>query len=331
PRNAKRTPVDIYDEDGSRHHCENGDLLGELFSNSPVYYRETPPEYNANGVRCGLAFNGERIVRCFGDYETALEKAEDIWSWDTNSAAALRQFLASKDRPQDASIAASEALFAEVDRKINLDTLLPQFLPSVCGGAPRVGAFLAGQPDSMLRSQTVLDAQGAVRVFVDLSTSSSTADQARIGRSAAILALVRVIQRLRPVELWVTTSGTARRAGQARCHTLFGLRVSAAPFDLQTASTALCNPRMRDFCYRGEMRLIGAKLGETTRLSWSDIPYAVKAGATDNDICIGPHRDNLKNSISPNHSPVDWVKREVELWLTRSGQSAALASLALAE
>ena len=88
---------------------------------------------------------------------------------------------------------------------------------------------------------------------------------------------------------------------------------------------------MRDFCYRGEMRLIGAKLGETTRLSWSDIPYAVKAGATDNDICIGPHRDNLKNSISPNHSPVDWVKREVELWLTRSGQSAALASLALAE
>ena len=316
----------VSDEDGSQHRCLNGNVLADVFANSPVYRRETPPETVAPDMqKIGYAANGERIVRCFGDYDSALLRLDDLWGTRDKK---LREAL-KEDRYSAVAgaMSAAEQLFSKVEREIPIETLRAQMEPSVCGGSPRVGAFLANEPLSMNRYVSQLNEQGAIRVFYDLSTSSSTAADTVLGRGVAALALVTCLQRVRPVELWITTSGTARSASGGRCHTLFGLRVASAPLDLAVASRALCDYRMRDLLYRGEMRMIGAGFHEAMRLSWSPIPYAVKCGATPNDIVIGPHKEGEKNSVSPTHSPVDWIRKELELWLTNSGNSAALTSL----
>jgi len=318
--------VMVSDEDGSQHRCLNGNVLADIFANSPVYRRETPPETIAPDLsRIGYEANGERIVRVFGDYESALARMEDIWG--TRDQDTLKGLLADRYKPVLGATKAAEALFDRVQREVPIETLRSQMEASVCGGSPRIGAYLANEPLSMNRFVSQLNEQGAIRVFYDLSTSASTASDTVLGRGVAALALVTCLQQVRPVELWITTSGTARSASGGQCHTLFGLRLSTAPLDLSVASRALADYRMRNFLYRGEMRMIGAGLHEPSRLAWSPIPYAVKCGATPNDIVIGPHKEGEKNSVSPTHSPVDWIKRELELWLTNSGNSAAMASL----
>lgn len=319
--------VMVSDEDGSQHRCLNGNVLADVFANSPVYRRETPPETVAPDLRrIGYEANGERIVRVFGDYESALGRMDDIWG--TRDTETLARLKADRYKPAQGAMKAAEALFDKVQREVPIETLRSQMEPSVCGGSPRVGAYLANEPLSMNRFVSQLNEQGAIRVFYDLSTSASTAEDTVLGRGVAALALVTCLQQVRPVELWITTSGTARSASGGQCHTFFGLRLSTAPLDLSVASRALADYRMRNFLYRGEMRMIGAGLHEPIALSWSPIPYAVKCGATRNDIVIGPHKEGEKNSVSPTHSPVDWIKRELELWLTNSGNSAAMASLA---
>ena len=327
PKQETRDATTIIDEDGSSWPCGNGNILAEIFADSPIYRRETPPLVICpDGREIGSASKrGERIVRVFVDADTAMQNAARIVGY------ASEKFKSAKNHPKtfDSPHAMS------VNRKLD-DSISSQRELSVGGGSPSVGAFLGGSPASMYRQVSPMRDDGPVRIFVDLSSSAGYSEEGVRGRGIAMLALARCIQRLRPVELWVCTSGTAEqyvpsgdmKTKKHRAHTLFAMRLSVSPFDVGMASRMLADPfGGRGFCYRAELRSVGHPCAGDGALAFSPIPFEASCGATDNDICFGPMYAGSKGAIGKDVSPAEWVKSEIIAWLDRNGNTTASAML----
>ena len=357
PKQETRDATTIIDEDGSSWPCGNGNILAEIFADSPIYRRETPPLVICpDGREIGSASKrGERIVRVFVDADTAMQNAARIVGYASEQFKSakshpktfdsvhamtvnkkLDDFVARLHEPDASAVAASEKIFEQVDQEVALDTISSQMEMSVVGGSPNVGAFLGGSPASMYRQVSPMRDDGPVRIFVDLSSSAGYSEEGVRGRGIAMLALARCIQRLRPVELWVCTSGTAEQyvpAGDTktkkhRAHTLFAMRLSVSPFDVGMASRMLADPfGGRGFCYRAELRSVGHPCAGDGALAFSPIPFEASCGATDNDICFGPMYAGSKGAIGKDVSPAEWVKSEIIAWLDRNGNTTASAML----
>src|SRR6185369_9496476 len=107
----------------------------------------------------------------------------------------------------------------------------------VTGGAPNIPAYLSGQPLNMRRRQRVLSEQGPLCVFASLELSSGVDIDTMRKRGASLLAMVRVLSRVRPVELWVCCS-----VGGARYAAHVCVRIDPAPLDLARAAHVLTCP-----------------------------------------------------------------------------------------
>tara|TARA_R110002167_G_scaffold26380_8_gene90920 strand:+ start:651 stop:1742 length:1092 start_codon:yes stop_codon:yes gene_type:complete len=356
PKQETRTATTIIDEDGSSWPCANGNILAEIFADSPIYRRETPPSVTCpDGRKIGSAENGQRVVRVFVDADTAMQNAarivgyapeqfkssknhpktfESEYGKSTNRK--LDDFVARLHEPDASAVSASEKIFEQVDQEVALDTISSQMEMSVVGGSPNVGAYLGGSPNSMYRQTSPMRDDGPVRIFVDLSSSAGYSEEGVRGRGIAMLALARCIQRLRPVELWVCTSGTASqyipegdtKTKKHMAHTLFAMRLSVSPFDVGMASRMLADPfGGRGFCYRAELRAVGHPCAGDGGLAFSPIPFETSCGATDNDICFGPMYSGAKGAVGQKVSPAEWVKSEIISWLDRNGNTTASAML----
>jgi hypothetical protein len=358
PRQETREATTIIDEDGSSWPCGNGNILAEIFADSPIYRRETPPLVVCpDGREIGSASKGgERVVRVFVDADTAMQNAARIVGYASEQFKStsksskvfksdyavtvnrkLDDFIERLHKPDASAVAASEKIFDQVDQEVALDTISSQLEMSVVGGSPNVGAFLGGSPASMYRQVSPMRDDGPVRIFVDLSSSSGYTEEGVRGRGIAMLALARCIQRLRPVELWICTSGTAaqfipsgdKKTKRHMSHTLFAMRLSVSPFDVGMASRMLADPfGGRGFCYRAELRSVGHPVASDGGLAFSPIPFATSCGATDNDICFGPMHAGSKGAVGVTTSPAEWVKSEIISWLERNGNTTASAMLA---
>jgi hypothetical protein len=110
-------------------------------------------------------------------------------------------------------------------------------LDSVVGAFPNVPAYLAGNPHNMrLRRRTNVDT-APLTIVVDIGSSAGVSQDQLLKRGAALLALVRVLSNLRPVELYATTM----LGSDTEAHITI-VKIDTTPLDLARAAFMLSHP-----------------------------------------------------------------------------------------
>lgn len=111
----------------------------------------------------------------------------------------------------------------------------------VVGALPNIPAYLAGTPLTMRRRARVASEQAPLAIVIDIASSGGI-DAKRIERrGAAVLALVRALSAVRPIELWAGVSATPSGKGNAGAWHVY-TRIETAPLDLARAAHFLVSP-----------------------------------------------------------------------------------------
>jgi hypothetical protein len=108
----------------------------------------------------------------------------------------------------------------------------------VSGYAPIVTAVLQNHPLSMRRRKRIATEISPLAVCVDLVSSAGVSADKLRKRGALILALVRALSSLRPVELWC--GGSSMPYGKDTHHVWW--RMDTAPLDLARAAHVMTSP-----------------------------------------------------------------------------------------
>lgn len=134
----------------------------------------------------------------------------------------------------DAMLSKFEALSIVTNGRETID--------DVVGAIPNVPAFINGAPLSMRRRSANKDEKAPLAIVVDLVCSAGVDADAMHKRGVAVLALVRALSAVRPVELWLTCGVDPAATDHEGRHTsaLWPLiRVDTSPLDLARAAPAL--------------------------------------------------------------------------------------------
>jgi hypothetical protein len=126
---------------------------------------------------------------------------------------------------------------SKIETMLHFETKKFRNILDVCGGSPDVPSFIAGHPLNMRRRQRMVSQQGPLAVVADLTSSGGIDAHEVRQRGCAILALVRALTALRPVELW-TVVGLGRRELAVEVLT----RIVTTPLDLARAAHMLTHP-----------------------------------------------------------------------------------------
>src|SRR5215211_2489773 len=133
-------------------------------------------------------------------------------------------------------VAASDKLLGE------MESLAPvshswRTLNSVVGMCPNVPQYLAGNPYNMRLKRRGATATAPLSIFVELVASAGIKADTCLKRGAALLALVRMLANLRPIELWCVVAIGQRGSRSSLC-----VRLDTAPLDLARAAHMLTHP-----------------------------------------------------------------------------------------
>jgi hypothetical protein len=104
-----------------------------------------------------------------------------------------------------------------------------------------VPQYLAGNPYSMRLKRRHATATAPLSVFVELVASAGINAETCLKRGVAMLALVRMLTNLRPVELWAVIAMGRQNSRSSLC-----VRLDTAPLDLKRAIhvTNRCSERI---------------------------------------------------------------------------------------
>lgn len=133
-------------------------------------------------------------------------------------------------------VSRSDRLLDRIETEIDVQSLMPQTVASVAGGAVNLGAYLAGSPMAMRqrRMSPRSAADGAIALMINTFSSAGCTEEKTARRGAAALALARALQRVRPVQAYLfehTNQGGAKNV-------LFTCRLESQPLDLARAAWA---------------------------------------------------------------------------------------------
>jgi len=180
------------------------------------------------------------VTRVFDDLDTLADFAAGAHYKHHNSdhkwsGGSLRECVL-KTRDGDLGLAAqSEALLARFE-SLRFETPRREWRSDVSGFVPNVPAYIAGHPNAMRRRERAPSVVAPITVFVDVFASAAFSHQAILARGAAVLALVRVLARVRPISLYVGFGSTAWNGGSG----MVAVRINTSPLDLAHAAWALC-------------------------------------------------------------------------------------------
>lgn len=137
-------------------------------------------------------------------------------------------------------VSESEAFLSKFE---NADFLAPQWrnVSDMVGGMPDVPSYLSGNPMNMRRRQRVMAESAPLSIFMELTASSGFTRHERIQRGAAMLALVRMLQTNRAIELW-----TCITYGAPELLQMIAVKIDTSPLDLGRAAHLLCEPNCGD-------------------------------------------------------------------------------------
>jgi len=133
-------------------------------------------------------------------------------------------------------VAASNKLLAEMESLVPVSKSW-RTIDSVVGMCPNVPQYLAGNPYNMRLKRRCATATAPLSIFVELVASAGISAQTCLKRGAAMLALVRMLANLRPVELWCVVAIGQRNSRSSLC-----VRLDTAPLDLARAAHVLTHP-----------------------------------------------------------------------------------------
>tara|TARA_R110000782_G_scaffold259110_1_gene349284 strand:- start:136 stop:1254 length:1119 start_codon:yes stop_codon:yes gene_type:complete len=249
----------------------------------------------------------------------------------------LADWNARKYEPDTDAVNASSDMFDEVDMTVDTESVRPTLSSSVVGGAPNVGAFLQGSPMSMYRVTDEVSADGNVaRLIVGMNCGGDIPARVLRTRGIACMALARMMQSCRPVELWSTFAtqpenidevGNGKSTGytdNGRIYVSLMTRVSLAPFDVSRASRVLADPfYKRGIMHATAQRLAGQSADMFEGFPFPSADFATIVGATSSDVVV-PGIYNAGDEIVAD--PIGWVKREFEKWTTGDAGSLARAT-----
>lgn len=204
----------------------------------------------------------------------------------------------------------SDDLLTKVEGE-GMELLSPQWENERTGAIPCVPSFIAGAPDSMRRLENSRSDVAPIKIYLDLFISAGFKVKECSTRGAAILALARKLESLRPVELYLLMScGDSRYNSKTFADGWLSpmIKIDTNPLDLTTASFVLGHP------------------GFIRQLAFA---WCIKHGADD---CI-PYFKEARDKIKPDDAdlfvenailnrdmladPVDWVNQQVKRY-TRS-------------
>jgi hypothetical protein len=147
--------------------------------------------------------------------------ADEVQNWLDNGRADL--------------VASSDKFLSEFD-DMRFNASRSAIVPAVCGGAPNVGAYLAGSPVAMRQRVKTIDDVAPLRIVVDIASSGGIDKKHVQRRGVAVLALARMLSAVRPVELYVGTCLGAYSDNDAHFELV---RIDTAPLDLIRAAYLL--------------------------------------------------------------------------------------------
>jgi hypothetical protein len=101
---------------------------------------------------------------------------------------------------------------------------------------PNVPQYLAGNPYNMRLKRRCTTATAPLSIFVELVASAGI-DARTLKRGAAMLALVRMLANLRPVELWCVIAIGQRNSRSSLC-----VRLDTLPLDLARSAHVFTHP-----------------------------------------------------------------------------------------
>lgn len=249
----------------------------------------------------------ERLAVC--DIPGLAEFAADVsfnGSWygrmnATESLAALRDGDLS-------GVAASDKFLTDIETLVPMSQAW-RTIDAMVGGSPNIGAAIAGHPIAMRRRERVASAVGPLTVVADLTTSGGIdADDMR-RRGACILALVRILANVRPVELWAVAA-----LGTGGLRASVCTKIDTAPLDLARAAHVLTHPSVtRGLAYKA----LQDKFQSTGAWPLCSFERHVKTARGAYHALLNPSHDML--FIPPILVSDELVTRPVE-WLTKTVQ-----------
>jgi hypothetical protein len=146
------------------------------------------------------------------------------------------QSLAALRHGDESGVAASDKLLSEMEALIPVSRSW-RTLNSVVGMCPNVPHYLAGNPYNMRLKRRCASASAPLSIFVELVASAGIKADTCLKRGAAMLALVRTLANLRPVELWCVIAIGQRGSRSSLC-----VRLDTAPLDLARSAHVLTHP-----------------------------------------------------------------------------------------
>lgn len=133
-------------------------------------------------------------------------------------------------------VPASDRFMAQIESMVPA-TAAWRNIDSPVGGSPIVPAYLAGHPLNMRRRIRTAVETAPLSVFAELVASADISADDMAKRGAAILALVRALSAVRPVELWAILAVGDEGVRATAC-----VRLDTSPLDLARAGHVLTHP-----------------------------------------------------------------------------------------
>jgi hypothetical protein len=191
----------------------------------------TQPQAKENFVVCDLPGFAE-----FADRVPVKERTVSVERKEWWGGMSYAQSLQALRNGNEAAVAESDRLLSD------METLVPvsrswRMMNSVIGTCPDVPQYLAGNPYNMRLRRRVTSATAPLSIFVELVASGGVDTATCLKRGAAMLALVRMLATVRPVELWCVIAIGRRRSRSSLC-----VRLDTTPLDLARSAHVFTHP-----------------------------------------------------------------------------------------
>lgn len=181
-------------------------------------------------TRSGGSYYGNDREEWNGE-QTYQEAKENIWRGDTDA------------------LETSNDLLSRLEGD-GIELSIPYWDNDRTGFIPCVPSFLAGSPDSMRRLQEMPSESAPIKIFSDVCLSGGFSADRLAKRGAAILALARKLQAIRPVELYLFASMYGNKSDKYGACAIPVIKIDTNPLDLTTVSYAMANPGfLRQVCF----------------------------------------------------------------------------------
>ena len=138
------------------------------------------------------------------------------------------------------AVSESDKLLSRFEQFLSVKGSKFQIVDDVAGAVPNVPAYLAGHPLTMRRRQRMASELAPLTLVVDTCVSAGFSEAHIRQRGVAILALVRALALVRPVQLYAGWNFGTHKSSKLALGVF--ARIDTSPMDLARAAYPLCHP-----------------------------------------------------------------------------------------